>query len=442
MKSRCWLLALASAAWLAHATSAQAENPSVAVVIGPSAGELERYAANELCGYLSKLFGIKARPVTSLTESAQIGLLVGSPQTNPSVQAALGTDGWPKLTDQGLVLKPGRIGGKSVLVIGGGSPVATLWAVYELVERWGVRYLLHGDVLPEKAGRFRLPEREVTLTPTLTVRQWRVINEHAMGPVSWGLADYRVMLDQLAKLKFNRIFAYIWPLQPFVDYQAGGIQRRSAEMYFGFHFPITDDMPGRRIFGSETEFHNPDLPVGAGYREMMASGAKHLHGLMTLARQRGMECITVANLGEFPPEFAPLLKNAQRTLATGAPTIVPGRDTDPADPGPTELATAVLQATVNSYPEADFIELGMQEHRQWLGHYERAWKALDRKYGIEKVRPLAAVLADAARRTGYPGGAARAVKEVQGDIVALYFYDRLLNELKVLNHRARYLDSM
>jgi len=60
-----------------------------------------------------------------------------NPQTNPSVQAALGTDGWPKLTDQGLVLKPGRIGGKSVLVIGGGSRVATLWAVYELVERWG-----------------------------------------------------------------------------------------------------------------------------------------------------------------------------------------------------------------------------------------------------------------------------------------------------------------
>ena len=34
------------------------------------------------------------------------------------------------------------------IVIGGGSPVATLWAVYELVERWGVRYLIDRDVYP------------------------------------------------------------------------------------------------------------------------------------------------------------------------------------------------------------------------------------------------------------------------------------------------------
>ncbi len=39
------------------------------------------------------------------------------------------------------------------LLIGGGSDTATLWAVDELVERSGVRYLLHGDVLPEGQER-------------------------------------------------------------------------------------------------------------------------------------------------------------------------------------------------------------------------------------------------------------------------------------------------
>ena len=88
-----------------------------------------------------------------------------------------------------------------MLTVGGGSPPATLWAVYDLVERWGVRYLLHEDVLPAPA-KFKMPAFDLKQEPILRVRQWRVINEHAMGPVSWGIADYRPVLDQLAKLKF------------------------------------------------------------------------------------------------------------------------------------------------------------------------------------------------------------------------------------------------
>jgi len=444
----CYLFVTVSAVWLAVASvpltaaGVRADapvTPAVAVVIGPSASELERYAAEQLCDYLGKLYRVKVRPTTQLPKSADVGLLVGSPGTNPAVAKIMGAGGWPKLSDQGLVLKRGRVDGKPVLVIGGGSPRATMWAVFELVERWGVRYLLHGDVLPEKPGSFRLPDTDTTLEPALTVRQWRVVNEHAMGPVSWGLGDYRPVLDQLAKLKFNRLFAYIWPLQPFVHFEAGGIKKLSAEMFFGLHFPISDDMPGRRLFGAETEFHNPDFPVKGSYQEMRAAGERHLHGLMEHARRRGMQCMTVANLGEFPPEFAPLLKNAQKTITVPkfAPSIVPGADTEPTDPGLTELCTAILRATVNTYPEADFLELGMQEHRQWVSRYEEAWKVLDRKYGIEKIRPLAEVLAAAGRRTGYPGGAKRAIQEVKGDIVVLYFYDRLLHDLKALKGSRR-----
>ena len=56
----------------------------------------------------------------------------------------------------------------------GGSPRACLWAVYELAEQWGVHYLLHGDALPKKPGRFRLPDQDVVQEPVLRIRQWRV----------------------------------------------------------------------------------------------------------------------------------------------------------------------------------------------------------------------------------------------------------------------------
>src|SRR5207247_2713062 len=98
------------------------------------------------------------------------------------------------VSGQGIVLKRTTVDGKPALVIGGGSPAATLWAVYELVERWGVRYLLHGDVLPEKPGPFGLPEADVILEPNLIVRQWRAVNDFACGPESWGRAEYRRVL--------------------------------------------------------------------------------------------------------------------------------------------------------------------------------------------------------------------------------------------------------
>jgi hypothetical protein len=235
---------------LPAAGAAEPSRPNLAVILGPRADERERHAAEQLCEYLDKLFGIKVRPTTGLPRSADVGLLLGSPATNPAVARALGTAGWPRVSDQGLVLKRAHLDGKPVFVIGGGSPRATMWAVFELVEQWGVRYLLHGDVLPDKPGPFRLPDRDVTLEPKLAIRQWRVVNEHAIGPVSWGLADYRPVLDQLAKLKFNRLFVYIWPLSPFVHYEAGGIARHSATLFFGFHFPITPDMPGRHRLGN------------------------------------------------------------------------------------------------------------------------------------------------------------------------------------------------
>ena len=62
------------------------------MVIGPQADELERQAAQELCRYLNKLFGVKAQPTTKLPQSAETILLIGSKKTNPAVTAAMGDD--------------------------------------------------------------------------------------------------------------------------------------------------------------------------------------------------------------------------------------------------------------------------------------------------------------------------------------------------------------
>jgi len=87
---------------------------------------------------------------------------------------------------------------------------------------------------------------------------------------------------------------------------------------------------------------------------------------------------------------------------------MPGAATPLDDPNLTALASALLRTTVNTYREVRYMSLGVTEFREWVGQYERAWRDLDARYGVARVRPLDALLESARRRPDYPGGADRA----------------------------------
>ncbi|MEO7298424.1 MAG: alpha-glucuronidase family glycosyl hydrolase, partial [Verrucomicrobiota bacterium] len=409
---------------------------SVAVVTSPNAPELEQFAARELCGYLDKLFGIQVKPTTKIPSSAKEIFLIGNPETNPLISKKE----FPKVSDQGVVLKSVKLGKRSAVIVGGGSSRATLWAVYALAEKWGVRFLLHGDVLPARA-KFKMPALNLQEEPALRVRQWRVLNEHAMGPISWGMADYRPVIDQLAKLRFNRLLLYIWPGQPFLPLEYKGIKQTSGTLFFGNHYPITDDMIGRSLFGNEKEFWNPDLPLPGDAEKLSQAAVKHVQALMDYARARGMECVMPANLTEFPREFKPLLAHLHPVDMVGTPTIGPGANANLDDPMLAGLARAVLETTLKTYPGLDYIALDLPEWREWVNEYERAWKSLDAKYGINKMRSLESILTAAKNRKDYSGGAERAVKEVKADIVALYFYDKIISDPQTKIGRRKFVVS-
>ena len=205
----------------------------------------------------------------------------------------------------------------------------------------GHSLLLHGDSIPPRR-KFSMPPFSVVQEPSLRVRQWRVVNEHAMGPVSWGMADYRPLMDQLAKLKFNRLLIYIWPGQPFLPLEFKGVKQTSGTLFFGDHFPIRDDMIGRSLFGDEKEFWNPDLPLPGDPQKLTDAAIKHIRALIDYAHQRGLECVMPANLTEFPREFKPLLTHLHPVDMTGTPTIGPGPDADVDDPLLADLAQKFL----------------------------------------------------------------------------------------------------
>jgi len=129
-----------------------ADQRHVDVLIGQDASNLEQFAAQQLCYYLKEIYDVTSEPLFEPRLDAHIKLIVGRPTTNSTVARALAGTSWPEMSEQGIVLIPVQLDDKPALIIGGGSDRATLWAVYELVERWGVRFLLDGDVFPDDRG--------------------------------------------------------------------------------------------------------------------------------------------------------------------------------------------------------------------------------------------------------------------------------------------------
>src|SRR5579872_3700519 len=127
MPNRSFSTSLLAMAWAGLSVCAAfGGQPRVSVVVGDNAPQLERFAAAELCGYLHKLYGIKAEPGPTASPDAQAVFLVGTPVSNPAIRQAAGGN-FPNLSAQGIVLKRTRLGKKLALIVGGGSPQATMW---------------------------------------------------------------------------------------------------------------------------------------------------------------------------------------------------------------------------------------------------------------------------------------------------------------------------
>ena len=392
------------------------------IVTGPDPDPVTAFAAAELARYVRDLFGVEA----------VIGPWPGEARTSVWLDAASAGQTAPDEPQSYTLRRFSRPAGGDHLLAAGGSPAATLWAVYELVRGWGVQFLLHGDLLPEAPGPLRLPDADRTRSPNLATRCWRLINDFACGPESWGLDENRRFIDQLAKLSFNEIMLSLWPWQSFVHYEFGGVAKRTGCSWFDFRYPLDEHTVGREAFGDATEFENPDLAGIRDYRERHAAARRLAGGIIVHAAARGISAGMSLSLLEHPPEFLPVIPGAHVARQLGEMTCVPGSEQAPDDPLLVELARAKLRAHLQCYPGVERLFLGFPEHREWLHRAEDAWQSLDRKYAISEVLTLERALAAARRRSDVHGGAERQVTRVLGDVAMLRLIDCVLEDRSVL----------
>jgi len=420
----------------------------LAIVTGPQPDQQVRFAADELKRYVSQLFGATAvisphaLPAESVVfldadaaglQNGDRSLLRESPGGHSGQKSSD-----PFLGDeQTFLLRRLTRNHGSALAAVGGSPVATLWAVYELVEHWGVRYLLHGDIFPENAGDFHLPDVNETFSPNLRSRCWRLINDLACGPESWGLEENIRFIDQLTKLKFNEIFIAFYAWQSYVHYEFRGVQKQTGESWFGYRYGIDEETVGREIFAGASEFENPDLAGITDYQERYEAARLHAQGILRHARLRGMKTGISVPLLEYPLEFQPQLPGAQIADQLGFRTCGPGDDQDPYDPVLCELVRTIIRNYVETYPEADSLYLGVPEHRAWMNRAQDAWERLDAKFGISEVMSLEDAVADAEKRPQVFGGVERQVSRIKADIVALSLLDSVLDDDELLARPGR-----
>ena len=370
--------------------------PRVEIVIGEKAPTLERLAADELASQLKRLYEADVKIGSTTPANAEHVLFVGSPETNANMKPFAGS--WPsgdkKLTDQGHLLRSVTHHNRPVLLIGGGSPVATYWAAAEFGYRLGIRSMLFGDLDPISPPEFKLDGVDVVLEPQHREREWHLRNETPMDSGSWSVDEHRRVLQQLAKLKFNRVSINVRASQPFVHFEFQGVPRKTEGLW-GFQdqrYLVSGDTSGRKVFGGAKLFENPSFAGATSYEARVAAGKKHLAGIVESARDVGMTVRLQLRPDWFPEDFGAFVKEPEVIQGRDGPHVVADPSAFFRDDKMLKLAKAQLRAYLDAYPTIDGIDLEFNAAKVSEKQFRRAfpdrdfWRRADGRHVEVRVR--------------------------------------------------------
>lgn len=194
---------------------------SVPAIYSPkSPTYLETLAAREVRRYVYLRTGRLLNIVeTSSLPSKLDGFLVAN-RDRPIIQAAGKRFNLAKnlqgLQKQGYLLKTVKTGSGRLAVIVGADDTGTLYGAYRLCERLGVRFYLHGDLIPDGKAPFAVPDLNEVGKPLFSLRGIQPFHDFPEGPDWWNLADYRAVIQQLPKMRMNFIGLHTYP-QPIAE---------------------------------------------------------------------------------------------------------------------------------------------------------------------------------------------------------------------------------
>lgn len=410
------------------------------IILANEADPVERYAGEELQKYIRAMYGFAPERVSDVSQTPDdrriiIGRLAGSLCDVP----ALSADGfWLRTASSS----------PETLVIVGGSPRGTLFGVYELLERWGVRFLLSGgEVLPENPEPIHLTGFDEIVEPAYPVRALRPMANLPEGAAPWDLPDFTAFIDQMARLKFNTFVFVIMESGPWLDYEFRGMKRPAGDVFYGYRFPIDDEFVGNELFPGKTEFYSPVLARASDDDDRRKqAGIELVRSIIRHCRQRGLMTTVAFSLLDPPTEFkhrfnewATLPLPDPATLAHAHFTATPVEELginpqyaawmNVLDPAVQELIACRLRSLINTYPDADFYHLWVSEHRSGVIDANTIFRELDEKYHLAPDFDWDRELQNHASS---PFDSQRYQNQMKADLLFLYALDKILNERRLL----------
>ena len=377
----------ARALWavLAIGLLAGALQAAVVVETATNASALERLAAQEVQRYVYLRMG--ELPAIGSSREASHRIIVARKDR------ALVNDSFVQKASEGLgqqeyLLRTTSSNGRKTWWVIGGDDLGTLYGAYRLAEALGVRFYLHGDVIPD--GRLKaLPDISETGKPLFSIRGIQPFHDFPEGPDWWNTDDYLTYITQLPKMRMNFIGLHCYP--------EGGA---GPEPSVWIGLPKDMDERGRVSFSSPSHWANTARAGAWGYAAMPTSEFCAGASLLFPEEQYGPDvmggilprpvtpeqCNNVFNrtADMFSKAFSRAHALGVKTcVGTETPLTIPAavRDhlkemgKDPADPAVVrEVYQGMFQRIAHAYP-IDYYWLWTPEGWTWGGNSDEALKA-------------------------------------------------------------------
>jgi len=188
-----------------------------AVILSPeNATVQERLAAREIMRYMYLCTGQLLKIVQSqdnLSDKHGIIIVARKDRTvlrylgNSELTSALDT-----LGPEQYILRSLRFRNRDTVIISGGDEIGTLYGAYRFAELLGVRFYLHGDVIPDERIAFSIPaDLDEEGKPLFDTRGIQPFHDFPEGPDWWNVDDYKAILSQLPKLRMNFFGLHTYP---------------------------------------------------------------------------------------------------------------------------------------------------------------------------------------------------------------------------------------
>ena len=182
---------------------------TVTLVTPPGATLPEVLAAKEVRRYLYLRTGELLPLITAdaLPEGDVIVIAAQSASLVADLDTAIGYTNPPG----GFLIKSVEQAGRTVLVITGAEPDATLHGAYRFAEHLGVGFGLEGDILPDAPVPLALDGHDEIGVPLLETRGLLPFHDFPEGPDFWNTDDYLMVVSQMPKLGLNFIGLHTYP---------------------------------------------------------------------------------------------------------------------------------------------------------------------------------------------------------------------------------------